>query len=158
MIKISTRNQDGINIIKEVLSHKRFTIRDSENRQRPEIIVDGGDESTLRLILQEELDRRKFNYIREQPLVDGNGLYSFDLIKKEVNKMKRGGVNGQLNNISNYFYNFMYLNFTIAYYNKHGWLSYYPTWNDIKTRAIKENGGRIPLWKSDVNRIVNNLF
>jgi hypothetical protein len=108
------------------------------------------DEGELRLLLQRFLDD---NRIKDWLLVDGNRVWSFNRIVKEIGKIKE---EGSTEKISNYFYDFMHLNFTIAHYDKTGWISVYPSYPDIIEILLKRQND-IPAWHTDLVQIVKHI-
>ena len=64
--------------------------------------------------------------------------------------------------LSDYFYNFLTDCGSIAHYNKQGWVTEYPTLEDLRSFFKKnEHGHRvlddIPWWKTDAKRIVERI-
>lgn len=117
-------------------------------RKKNEIIVDEGfDETDIRLILQEKLDEEKFDFEDDFVLVNGNSIWSFKKIMKELQEIKKSDSTSQ---ISGYFYKFMHLNFTIAHNNITGWMSEHPSFDCV----IQAMTVAIPDWKSDVKKVV----
>jgi hypothetical protein len=72
---------------------------------------------------------------------------------KEIGKIKE---EGSTEKISNYFYDFMHLNFTIAHYDKTGWISVYPSYPDIIEILLKRQND-IPAWHTDLVQIVKHI-
>ena len=65
--------------------------------------------------------------------------------------------------LSNYFYQFLHLCCgSIAHYDIYGWISQYPTVEDLRQFFIKNEYGKrvrdwIPEWETDVKRIVEEI-
>lgn len=65
--------------------------------------------------------------------------------------------------LSKYFYEFLIMCCgSIAHYNLAGWIGIYPTLEDLKRFFLKNEHGKpvsewIPLWKTDVKRIVEDI-
>jgi len=65
--------------------------------------------------------------------------------------------------LSKYFYEFLHLECgSIAHYNIQGWVTHYPTLEDLKQFFRKNEYGRrvldsIPWWETDVRRIVQDI-
>jgi hypothetical protein len=150
MMKLRTKTANGMSLVKSILDQKGYKV--AREIKPTEIEVDGVNEGELRLALQSEMDNRQFNFSGDFLLINGNSVYSYAKIKREVATIKR---NNSTSKISKYFYEFMHLNFTIAHYNIEGWKHEYPTWDEVQRLPFQ---GFIPHWKTDVQRIVADLF
>lgn len=100
-------------------------------------------EGKLRLKVQELIDK---NNIAADILYSGNTVYSYTKTMKDFDRILKGGV-GKL---TNDLYHFFSLNFTIAHYNKAGWIATYPQLSDVR-KILK--GADAPNWKTDVIKI-----
>jgi hypothetical protein len=120
---------------------------EADPTHKDEIFVDAS-EPKIRLRIQEYFDNNR--YPLNKLLVDGNGVYSFTKIANEARKLKKANSTEKM---SKGFYDFMYLNFTIAHYNIHGWIDQYPTWDDVMQIGLST-----PHWKTDVQRILDEVF
>lgn len=110
-----------------------------------------GQEGDIRLMLQSELDSLKFDFANSFILVDGNTVWSYKRITKELDKIKKSGTT---EGISNYFYTFMHTNFTIAHYNIKGWIENHPSYSSVLS-VLKES--TCPAWKTDVQKILDYI-
>lgn len=106
---------------------------------------------SLRLLLQEQLDKNKFNFEDDFVLVDGNSVWSYKKIIKEIDAIKKADSTA---GITGYFYKFMHLNFTIAQNNMKGWMVAYPSFNMVMELLSKQT---VPDWKTDVIRILKEI-
>jgi len=105
-------------------------------------------EPQARIELQSLIDTER---IRVDILFKGNGVYSYNKIIKDFKKIMKNGVGS----LSNRLYEFFHLNGTIAHYNIHGWITHYPTMEDIRTMIDKEIYP--PHWQTDVIKIVEEM-
>ncbi len=116
------------------------------------IQMDNFSEGDLRLEIQKLIESDKS--LKGWILVDGNTVYG---ISAYVNEMKRLKKRGNTQIISNGFYDFMYQNFTIAHYNKRGWIEYNPKYTDV-VRILTEGVKTIPPWYSDLRTTVRAML
>jgi len=149
MITIRAKNERTITIIEDFLKTNGYQVKlglygNTERRI-------SADEGELRLLLQRFLDEK--GIIKDWLLVNGNTVWSFNRIVKEVHKIKR---ENSTKKISDYFYKFMHLNFTIAHYSKTGWISVYPSYPDVMEILLKRQND-IPSWHTDLIRIVKYI-
>ena len=114
------------------------------------------NEGDARLELQSLLDTE---HIKADILFDGNGIYSFDQIIKDIKRVNKNGMQSMINRL----YEFLSLNCgSIAHYNKAGWIDCYPTINALRTFFVRNEFGQrvydnVPNWKTDVKRIVKEI-
>lgn len=136
-------------------------------------------ESKAPLKIQEEMDRHHLN---ASILCSGNGVWSRTRILKNLKKIIKHGtlydserpsyipVGSILRMptvgdtiLSKYFYQFLHLCCgSIAHYNIQGWISHYPTIEDLRSFFLKNERGKrvsddIPWWKTDVKKIVRDI-
>lgn len=108
-----------------------------------------------RLLIQEHLKdcaalkKRRILYL-------GNTVYPFETIIKEFKKLKKSG---QLQGMTNCFYEFLYLNFDIAHYDKNGYIwTYHNSFNELWNRVLRKGArSRIPTWYTDLKRITDEI-
>lgn len=138
-------------------------------------------EPEARLKIQEEMDRHRLG--KDSILYSGNGVWSRTRILKNLKKIIKHGTLydskqpeivpiGQILSLptstgdtilSKYFYQFLHLCCgSIAHYNIQGWIAYYPTVEDLRQFFLKNEHGKrviddIPLWKTDVQKIVRDI-
>ena len=68
-----------------------------------------------------------------------------------------------INNLINYLYKFLSFScFSIAHYNKYGWIAAYPTISDLRMFFRRNEFGErvlnhIPVWKTDAQIIVREI-
>ena len=135
-------------------------------------------EPEARLTIQELIDERK---LKADIFYDGNTVWSYDRIIRNVKRIKKEGVlgyasyrpigyllriptfDGRKPILSNYFYKFLHLCCgSIAHYDKAGWIATYPTVEHLKDFFRKNEYGMrvldyIPAWKTDAKRIVMTI-
>jgi hypothetical protein len=148
MFNIRTKDLETLGHVKMLLALDGISWEPHPNAKN-EIFVDAS-EPKLRLRIQEYFDNNGIPLDTKWVLVDGNSVYSFTKIAKEVRKVRKTNSTAK---ITKYFYNFMHLNFTIAHFNIYGWREQYPTWDDIMQIGLSA-----PHWKTDVNRILEQCF
>ncbi len=149
MVTVRAKNERTITIIEDFLKTNGYQVKPGLYGNTERRV--SADEGKLRLKLQRFLDEKK---VRNWVLVNGNSVWSFDRIVKEMERIKRRGTT---EGISDYFYEFMYLNFTIAHYNKNGWIYAYPTYSDVMEILLKRQND-IPGWHTDLIRIVEYII
>lgn len=114
------------------------------------------EESKARLSLQRLIDSEK---LKASVLINGNSVYSFNRIIKDVKKVKKNGMLA----MTDYLYKFLSLDCgSIAHYNKAGWIDVYPTISHLKQFFLKNEYGHrvkenIPRWKTDAIGIVEEI-
>lgn len=145
---IRTNAPSALDAVFRILSAANVS---AAKRSNNEADVSGAREADIRTLLQSKLDEARFDFANDFVLVDGNSVWSFDRISKELTRIKR---RNSTEGISKYFYNFMHLNFTTAQYNINGWSERYPTWAHV--REILEDA-TCPTWKTDVKRIIDSI-
>jgi hypothetical protein len=137
------------------------------------------DESKVRLIIQDIIETHN---LKAHILVDGNSVWNSIPI---ITNLKRIMEHGKLYEgrhpgyvqvgemlrfpvadkcvLSDYFYDFLNLHCgSIAHYNKQGWVTVYPTVEDLKEFFKKNEYGRrvlddLPDWFTDGRRIVEKI-
>lgn len=138
------------------------------------------EESKVRLVIQKLIED---NDLKASILFDGNSVWNS---KPIIANLRRIMVHGTLYNgkkpryipigsmlrmpavgeciLSDYFYDFLHLCCgSIAHYNKQGWVTEYPTVEDLKAFFMKNEFGHrvlddIPGWETDVKRIVEMIM
>ena len=133
-------------------------------------------ESKSRLEIQKLIDNKKF---KGTIMYDGNSIWSYDRIIRNIEKIKKKGILGYAGYVSignmlrvpeytemrkpilsDYLYQFLSLSCgSIAHFNKAGWIAEYPTSKDLKEFFQRNEFGQriydyIPEWKTDAKRIV----
>ena len=111
-------------------------------------IEEAKKEYNYRLILQDYIDTTGNNITI---MHEGNHVWSK---KRVLRDFKRIMKNYNADNFTDYLYQFMHLNFTIAHYDKYGWLATYQTKQEF-LHVIDHR--KIPAWKKDVISIVNEI-
>jgi len=135
-------------------------------------------EPEARLAIQLLIDEKK---LKADILYDGNTVWSYDRIIRNVKRIKKEGVFGYASYrpigymlriptfdngkpvLSNYFYKFLHLCCgSIAHYDKAGWIATYPTVEHLKNFFRKNEFGMrvldyIPNWQTDAKRIVVSI-
>jgi len=100
-------------------------------------------EGKLRLKVQDLIDK---NNITADILYEGNTINSYTKTMQDFERILKGGVN----KLTNRLYDFFHLNFTIAHYNKAGWIATYPQLSDVLSVLKRESK---PAWRTDVIKI-----
>lgn len=136
-------------------------------------------EPKARLKMQEVIDRKR---LKASILINGNGVWSRTRIIRNLRKIMKAGVlyDGEKPKrtpigsilslpsvgetiLSKYFYKFLSLCCgSIAHYNIRGWVTKYPTVEDLQAFFRKNEFGHrvidyIPGWKTDVELIVREI-
>ncbi len=109
-------------------------------------------EGDIRLIIQKYLDEN--SNIKGFVLLEGNTVCPTKSLIKEFKHLKKVKYTKRM---SNKFYDFMYQHFTIAHYNKSGWIDYYPTYSDV-VQILENNAKGIPTWHTDLQVIVDKML
>ena len=110
-----------------------------------------GVEKVDRITIQNLIDTYD---LKATVLYKGNTVHSF---KRLTNEFKKHIKSKKLSPMSDYFYTVL-SNFDIAHYNKNGFIDYY---NDDFFRCMNAISGSlktIPYWRSDMQRIINDVF
>ena len=114
------------------------------------------DEPKARLSLQWLIDSQK---IKTSILINGNTVYSFSRITRDVRKVKKNGMTA----MTDYLYKFLSLDCgSIAHYSRLGWIDVYPTVEHLRKFFLKNEFGHrvlhsIPAWKTDAIVIVEEI-
>jgi len=149
-MKIRTNTPTILDLVIRLLTQNGIAVRKLVGN---EIQVTTADvtEGEVRSLLQENLDENKFDFDDDFVLVEGNSIWSFDIIIKELKKIKKADSTA---GITGYFYKFMSLNFTIAHGNMRGWMVEYPSFDKVIDILSKQT---VPDWKTDVIRILSEV-
>ena len=138
-------------------------------------------ESNARLLIQEIVDR---DSLKADVLINGNTVWSFKRIIRNLKQIVEAGtvigekvrtcyplasgiriptIRDHRPILSKYFYQFLHLCCgSIAHYDIYGWISQYPTVEDLRQFFLKNEYGRrvlnhVPGWKTDTKRIVEQI-
>lgn len=134
-------------------------------------------EPEARLEIQQLIDDNK---LKADILYDGNIVWSYNKIIRNIKQIKKKGVLGYAgyvqtgsmmrvpeNNtkpvLSDYLYEFLHLSCgSIAHYSKPGWIVEYPSAEDLKGFFQHNEFGQrvleyLPDWKTDAKRIVYTI-
>ena len=136
-------------------------------------------ESEARLEIQKLIDEKK---LKASIMYDGNSIWSFDRIIRNVKRIRKKGILGYAKYIpigsmlkvpeysemrkpilSDYFYDFLHLDCgSIAHFSKAGWIAEYHSSDDLKKFfQCNEFGERVydflPDLKTDAKRIVEEI-
>lgn len=135
-------------------------------------------ESDARIRIQDVIDAGR---MKADVLYDGNRVWSRKKIIRNMKRIMKEGVLGYAGYIpvgsilcipsmergtlilSDYFYEFLHLSCgSIAHYSKAGWITEYPTVEDLRMFFLKNEYGKrviedIPGWKTDAIRIVEEI-
>ena len=138
-------------------------------------------ESKARLLIQEIMDTER---LKADILLNGNNVWSFNRIVNNLKQIVEAGalvgenvrtcyplasglriptIRDYQPILSKYFYQFLSLCCgSIAHYDIYGWISHYPTVEDLRQFFIKNEYSKrvkdwIPEWKTDAKRIVEEI-
>ena len=136
-------------------------------------------ESKVRIIIQQIIED---NNLKATIMFDGNSVWNSKPILANLKRIMEHGtlydgkhpeyvpIGSMLRMprvgkciLSDYFYNFLHLDCgSIAHYNKQGWVTEYPTVEDLKAFFIKNEFGHrvlddIPGWMTDAKRVVEEI-
>ena len=148
-MKIRTNSQTVLDLVIRLLTQSGIAVRKLVGNEI-QVTTEDVTEGEIRSLLQEKLDENKFDFEDDFVLVDGNSVWSYDMIMKEIKKIKKAD---STSGITGYFYKFMHLNFTIAHGNMCGWMVEYPSFDKV----VKLLSGDVPAWKTDVSKILNEI-
>jgi len=115
------------------------------------------EEGEIRLRLLHMLDD---GYIDVDILYAGNTVWSKRKILRNLNLIVKSG---DMNRMTNYFYEFLHLCCgSIAHFHREGWISVYPTVDDLKAFFTCNEFGRrvyddISSWHTDAKVIVKEI-
>ena len=110
-------------------------------------------EGNLRLQIQKAMERTPVKATR---LVDGNTVYPYGPIIKEFRMLRKSGA---LEKMSDRFYEFLYLNFDIAHYNKLGYIAAYGnSFQRMYYSVLAKGKASTPGWHTDVQRILDTIW
>ena len=149
-MKIRTNSPTVLDLVIRLLTQNGIAVRKLVGNEI-QVTTDDVTEGEIRSLLQEKLDENKFDFEDDFVLVEGNSIWSYETIMKEIKKIKKAD---STSGITGYFYKFMHLNFTTAEGNMRGWMVEYPSFDKV---AKLLNEGRVPEWKTDVTRILNEI-
>jgi len=108
------------------------------------------NEGAIRLKIQDAIDTHN---IKAGIYVDGNMVYPYKKTIRQYEQLKKSG---ELEKMTNYFYEFLHLNFDIAYYNKHDYIWYYGNDFSAMQKAVLDTA-KTAGWQTDIQRILNNI-
>ena len=108
------------------------------------------NEGAIRLKIQDAIDTHN---IKSGILVDGNTVYPYKKTIKQYEQLKKSG---KLEKMTDFFYNFLHLNFDIAHYSKNGYVWHYDNDFAAMRKAVLDNAST-PQWRTDVQRILNHI-
>lgn len=134
-------------------------------------------EPKARLEIQQLIDDNK---LKADILYDGNTVWSYDRIIRDIKRIKKKGILGNAGYVeiggmlrvpensakpilSDYLYEFLSLSCgSIAHYNKAGWIAEYPTVEHLKEFFRHNEFGQrvldyLPDWETDAKRIVDTI-
>ncbi len=110
-----------------------------------------GREVEDRIIISDAIDANK---LKCSVLYDGNTVYGYEKLVKELKRMKKSN---SIENMTDAMYKFLSLNFDIAHYDKNGYIATYDGKYTEMLNGTKYGRNHIPKWESDVARIAENF-
>jgi len=150
---IRCKTAKDMEMIKKSLVHNNNTLTVNKVSDKTFTLTGGClFEGDIRLTIQKYLDEN--SNIKGFVMVDGNTVYPTKLLISEFKRLKKAKYTRKM---SNRFYDFMYLNFTIAHYNKFGWINVYPNYADL-VAILENNVSTIPSWHTDLKAIVDKML
>ena len=149
-MKIRTNSPTVLDMVIRLLTQNDVAVKKLVGNEIS-VTSEGATVESLRLLLQEQLDKNKFNFDDDFVLVEGNSIWSYKKIIKEIDAIRKADSTA---GITGYFYKFMHLNFTIAQNNMKGWMVAYPSFDTVMTLLSKQT---VPEWKTDVARILKEI-
>ena len=151
-MKVKTNSPTVLGLVMRLLTQRGIALKKVPTGNELIVIDESVDEGHIRLVLQEELDKVKFDFDDDFVLVNGNSVWSYDRIMNEIKSIKKAD---NTDGITGYFYRFMHLNFTVAYGSMRGWMVEHPTF-DVVIQVFDEKN--VPGWKTDVLHILRNVY
>lgn len=165
MLDITCKDEKSWIIVKEILARHNLSLQQTADKTK-RYFIHGASEIELRLLLQEELDAHpEWRPTKHHVLLEGNSVYSLKQVGKDWALCRKGGID----RLTDYLYKFFSLNYTIAHYNRHGWIHHYQeiarekglTPVTVVAQMIAQ-GGELglgcPRWASDRKRIQDEIF
>lgn len=149
-MKIRTNSPTVLDLVIRLLTQNGIAVRKLVGNEI-QVTTEDVTEGELRALLQEKLDENKFDFEDDFVLVEGNSVWSYNMIMKEIKKIKKAD---STSGITGYFYKFMHLNFTTAQGNMRGWMVEYPSFDKV-TKLLSEV--EVPEWKTDVIKILTEI-
>lgn len=111
-----------------------------------------GIEPKDRLLIQNLLDQ---NSKMAGILYDGNIVYPYEKLKKELIRMKK---TNSIRRMSKLMYEFLSLHFDIAHYSREGFIDYYDgEYSSLYNETLSYVRKRIPARFSDINKIAEEM-
>lgn len=111
-----------------------------------------GVEPRDREVIQTEIDNKD---LKADIMYRGNTVYGAKKIVKELDRMRK---TDRIDKMTDRMYNFLYLHFDIAHYNKQGYIAYYNGEYRRMVNGIKGALLTCPMWMTDVQKIIKEHF
>lgn len=110
-----------------------------------------GVESKDRLAIQDLMDAKQ---LKARILYEGNTVTPY---RKTIDLFKRYNKSGSIDNLDDYFYNFLHTECNdIAHYDKQGYIAYYRgDFEPVKRHVIFSTV--VPSWRTDLSRVINEM-
>ena len=151
-MKIRTNSPTILDLVIRLLTQNGVAVKKLVGNEI-QITTEDITEGELRALLQEKLDEAKFDFADDFVYVDGNSIWSYDMIMKEIKKIKKAGVTA---GITGYFYKFLHLHFDLAQTNMREWMVEYPSYGKL-TDMLNSTTENVPEWKTDVIKILSEI-
>jgi len=150
-MKIKTNSPTIMDTVIRLLTQNGIAVRKLVGNEI-QITTEEITEGEVRALLQEKLDENKFDFEDDFVYVDGNSVWSYDMIMKEIKAIKKAD---STSGVSGYFYKFMHMHFNVAQANMRKWMVEYPSFD--KVVALFDSPCSVPEWKTDVIKILNEI-
>jgi hypothetical protein len=149
-MKIRTNSPTVLDLVIRLLTQNGIAVRKLVGNEI-QVTTEDVTEGEIRSLLQEKLDENKFDFEDDFVLVEGNSVWSYKMIMKEIKAIKKAD---STSGITGYFYKFMNLNFTSAEGNMRGWMVEYPSFDKVVKLLSNSD---VPDWKTDVAKILTEI-
>ena len=165
MFELRFKDDKTLELVRQIAQQHDYEIQSSKDKTK-RLFIAGAMEGDMRLVLQSELDaNRAYRPTQTFVLLAGNTVYSLSQVRKDWSLCQQHG----LKKLTDYLYHYLSQCYTIAHYNKHGWIDYYTCYAEeigytpvqAVLRMVREGGelrSSIPRWASDRQRIYDAVF
>lgn len=165
MFELKCKDSKTLELVQQIAQQHGYQIQNSKDGTK-RMFITGATEAAMRLVLQTELDaNRTYRPTQTFVLLAGNSVYSLNQVRKDWSLCQQHG----LKKLTDYLYHYFNMCYTIAHYNKYGWIDYYCRYAEeigytpvqAVLQMVREGGelrSSIPHWASDRQRIYDAVF
>lgn len=165
MFELKCKDDKTLAMIRQIAEQHGYQFQNSKDGTK-RLFIAGASEQDMRLVFQTELDaNRAYRPTQTSVLLAGNYVYSLNQVRKDWTLCQQHG----LEKLTDYLYQYFSMCYTIAHYNKYGWIDHYNRWAaedgitpvQAVLRMVREGGElrfSIPVWASDRQRIYDLVF